>query len=87
MRAIWRYPLDILPEQTFRAPYLANVLAVRMEDGRYPTLYMLVDPTSPDVDKVIVMRRPGEEVEEARDVYIGEIEIETGIYFFFERFQ
>jgi hypothetical protein len=53
-RAVWKFPLDIVDRQTVPMPHGAQALTVQSQYD-VPTLWALVDPAAPKVDRLVAI--------------------------------
>jgi hypothetical protein len=52
MKTVWKYPLEVLDEQTIEIPDIHQILHIAEQHGE-PTLWFLVDPGAPKIKKRI----------------------------------
>jgi hypothetical protein len=82
MRAIWKYQLDIVNEQSFAMP--AGALLLRIERvGAFGCLWALVDPAAPPVKRTFRTYSTGQSVKD--DCYhVGTYVLEPFVWHVFE---
>ncbi len=83
---IWKYQLDIVPEQQIQMPFGARMLTVQNQDDKI-CLWAIVDPTSYKVFRDISIIGTGIEVDynSLRGDYLGTVQILSLVWHVFER--
>lgn len=83
MKTIWKYPLQVTDMQTLRIPKGARLLATQAQGGE-PSIWAIVDPDAPKVERVIAMFGTGHPLPDQLDTnsYIGTFQLHGGAVVF-----
>ena len=76
---IWKYELDVVPEQDVRMPFSAKILTVQIQK-EVPCIWVSVDPTLNYLERTIVMRGTGHDLKEDLGTYIGTFQQLNGVF-------
>jgi len=85
MRAIWKFPLEVVGAQVVRMPLIAVVLCVQMQSG-VPCLWAICDTTSNEkASRVFRIFGTGHEIGDyAADKYVGTFQTGGFVFHVFE---
>lgn len=85
---IWKYPLDIIPNQILTVPGRAQFVSLQVQDDT-PCLWALVEPTDMNDSRYIEMYYTDTVINRPRDkyhrLYLGTFQLNNLVYHCFER--
>lgn len=82
MKAVWKWPLNVVDKQDIFMPAGAEMLTVQVQDGK-PCLWAMVDPSLPKERRVLCTAGTGHAIQEETGLdYVGTYQLEDGALVF-----
>jgi hypothetical protein len=77
VKSIWKYPLNLVSEQSVDMPQGAQMLTVQMQHEQ-PHIWALVDPASPKVGRFVMIYGTGHGIPDDTGRYVGTFQLADG---------
>lgn len=81
MKAIYKYPIAVIDEQTIEIPLGGQILAVQMQN-EIPCMWVLVDPQHVIVKRDFRIYGTGQQIPDSAGLYIGTFQLRGGMLVF-----
>lgn len=83
MKRIYKYPLEVIEEQTIDM-HEGDILTLQLQDGK-PVLWAEVDPSS--ISKVTILcYGTGQDIKEDRIIYLNTVQIGVFVWHYYMKF-